>query len=803
MITAIRSFAQEHLTTRTLRNIGLVYFLIILLGNVLRDSVQGVENSLLMLMIIIGIFLGWILAISNLKSWQTVIITLLSGGTILTIRVGRLGDLIYTLFVQIIELGIKTWRWIFQAGAIPRSKTIPLSMTELGNRIITLGSRMGIWIQSLFNGKPIVDPVATAIFWGILIWLIAFWMMWFIIRVKKPLLGIIPILTVTNLSLIYTGKTVYHLIPMLGFMIILVVMVRYDANEAQWKVDNLKYAGLIRERMQLFSIILAISLMLFATISPSISIRKIVDFIDRITSEVVNEDELVRSLGLEPATKPGNANILDERQMGGLPNRHLIGTGEELGDQIVMIIQVQELSSPVLEEGDPADQIYYWRSLTYDQYVGKGWVSRDSVDQEYDPGEKTLSSWPDSYQIIRQKVEFVEDFSSLLFSAGIPLSTNRHFQVAWRVKGSDQKAFDIFGASLSENQYTADSLQPTGSMEELRESGQDYPDWIRNRYISTPAFTPERVISLARDITATEPTPYDRAIAIESFLRRYPYTLDLPQPPFDQDIVDYFLFTAQRGYCDYYASAMVVLSRAAGLPARLVTGYIGGYYDQDLNAYLITADLAHAWAEIYFPGYGWIIFEPTGGRPEIDRPEAAIPKISQNYTSSFDPLVPDKPGLSVNWWVIILTSPFVIALIALGVFYLDEVILTKITKEKALTKIFRRIYRITRWMGFYSQPGDTHYEFITKLIQFMNQYGRDSKEVEWLMYAADLLQDITHAYYQTFYSPSGGMNIDPEEIILKYRNLRIRLWYLWLLVRAYPYRVIRYFLWESAPLNIS
>ena len=181
--------------------------------------------------------------------------------------------------------------------------------------------------------------------------------------------------------------------------------------------------------------------MLFATISPSISIRKIVDFIDRITSEVVNEDELVRSLGLEPATKPGNANILDERQMGGLPNRHLIGTGEELGDQIVMIIQVQELSSPVLEEGDPADQIYYWRSLTYDQYVGKGWVSRDSVDQEYDPGEKTLSSWPDSYQIIRQKVEFVEDFSSLLFSAGIPLSTNRHFHVAWRVKGSDQKAF--------------------------------------------------------------------------------------------------------------------------------------------------------------------------------------------------------------------------------------------------------------------------------------------------------------------------------------------------------------------------
>jgi transglutaminase-like putative cysteine protease len=81
------------------------------------------------------------------------------------------------------------------------------------------------------------------------------------------------------------------------------------------------------------------------------------------------------------------------------------------------------------------------------------------------------------------------------------------------------------------------------------------------------------VLALARDLTATEPTPFDRARAIEAYLRTYPYTLDLPSPKLDRDVVDYFLFDLRQGYCDYYATSMVVLARAAGLPARLAVGY--------------------------------------------------------------------------------------------------------------------------------------------------------------------------------------------------------------------------------------
>ena len=803
MITAVREFADHHFTGRTIRTWMLVLLLFVMLANVLRDSIRGVENSLLMLMIVIGLILGWILAISNIPAWKTGLISLLSGGTILTIRVGRLGNLISALFIQIIELGAKTWQWIFQEGQIPRPNTIPLGVAELGTRILTLGSRLAVWIQSLLRGKPIFDPVATAFVWGVLIWMIAIWVMWLTIRIQNPLPGIVPILTLTALSLVYTGKSAYNLIPMLGFMIGLLVMVQYDAQEARWVAEKLEFAGIIRERMLAFAVQLAFILMIFAALSPSFSIRRIVDFINRVTSDNINEDDLVRSLGLEPPPEPGYINVLDSRQSGGLPNRHLIGSGEELNDQIVMIIKVQEQSDPDTGDVDLSDRVYYWRSLTYDQYVGRGWISRDSVDQKYNPGEKTLSSWPDNYRIIRQEVTYIEDLGGLMFSAGIPLSTDQNFEIAWRVQPRDQEVFDIFGASLNENQYIADSLQAVASKVELQETGQDYPDWIRNRYIGLPESVPERVIALARDITATEPTPYDRAIAIETFLRRFPYTLDLPQPPQDRDITDYFLFHAKRGYCDYYASAMVVLSRGAGLPARLVTGYIGGYYDENLDAYLVTADLAHAWAEIYFPGYGWIIFEPTGGRPEIDRPEDPIPKFAQDYASSFDPLVPEKPGLGVNWLLVSLASIVVTGLLAYGALFLDGLILTNLPVQKQLPRIYQRIYRYAHWMGFSTLPGDTAYEFIDKLIHFLKQYGNGSKEAEWLSPAADQLREITRAYYLVMYSPDGGAVIDPRETALTYRYLRSRMWYLWLLVRAYPYRLTRYFLWDSAPMIIS
>jgi hypothetical protein len=154
----------------------------------------------------------------------------------------------------------------------------------------------------------------------------------------------------------------------------------------------------------------------------------------------------------------------------------------------------------------------------------------------------------------------------------------------------------------------------------LRAAGTDYPAWVVPRYLQVPRTLPGRVKDLAEQITAGRDTPYDKAIAVESYLRNIPYNQEIDAPPAGHDGVDYFLFDAKQGYCDYYASAMVMLLRSAGVPARYVQGYSQGDFDN--GAYHVRGVHAHAWPEVYFPGYGWIEFEPTASQPAIVRPSA-------------------------------------------------------------------------------------------------------------------------------------------------------------------------------------
>jgi len=153
----------------------------------------------------------------------------------------------------------------------------------------------------------------------------------------------------------------------------------------------------------------------------------------------------------------------------------------------------------------------------------------------------------------------------------------------------------------------------------LRAMDSEYPAEISGRYLKLPDTVPDRVLALAREVTQAARTPYDRALAIEAYLRTFPYTLEVEAPPVGRDVADYFLFTAKKGYCDYYASAMVVLARAVGLPARIVVGYASGDYDAQTAEYIVRQGNAHSWAEIYFAGVGWVEFEPTAGQPTLVR----------------------------------------------------------------------------------------------------------------------------------------------------------------------------------------
>jgi hypothetical protein len=162
-------------------------------------------------------------------------------------------------------------------------------------------------------------------------------------------------------------------------------------------------------------------------------------------------------------------------------------------------------------------------------------------------------------------------------------------------------------------QYTAVSRASISPSDELRDAGTDYPSWVTDPYLQLPDSLPTRVRDLARDLVAGESTPYDKAVAIRDYLKGMRYDQKIDAPPFDADGVDYFLFTTRSGYSEYFGSAMAVMLRSVGVPARLVAGHSSGVFDES-NGLWIVRDLdSHAWPEVYFPSYGWVELEPTPG----------------------------------------------------------------------------------------------------------------------------------------------------------------------------------------------
>ena len=145
-------------------------------------------------------------------------------------------------------------------------------------------------------------------------------------------------------------------------------------------------------------------------------------------------------------------------------------------------------------------------------------------------------------------------------------------------------------------------------------------------------FSP-KIKQLAQDITADAETPYDKASAITEYLRQnIEYAATVPNPPRNTDRLEWFLFDVKKGFCVYYASSEVTMLRALGIPARMAVGFAQG--DKDGDNYTVRRLHAHAWPEVYFPGIGWVEFEPTASQPALNRP---LPPRDPNELDPADP----------------------------------------------------------------------------------------------------------------------------------------------------------------------
>jgi hypothetical protein len=155
----------------------------------------------------------------------------------------------------------------------------------------------------------------------------------------------------------------------------------------------------------------------------------------------------------------------------------------------------------------------------------------------------------------------------------------------------------------------------------LRQFNGAFSDYMNTRDLFNLTYQnlTNETVKLARRLTEGKDTYYDKAEAIETYLSNdnYQYTLQIPELSKDHPVDD-FILNIKRGHCELYASALALMVRSLGVPARLANGYRGGRFDPSDSAYTVTQDMAHVWVEVYFPNYGWVIFDPSPKDNEVD-----------------------------------------------------------------------------------------------------------------------------------------------------------------------------------------
>ena len=319
--------------------------------------------------------------------------------------------------------------------------------------------------------------------------------------------------------------------------------------------------------------------------------------------------------------------VVDLQQTGNhavsfVPSMGYVGDPFPDSTETVFYVTTSDAPSGMESNGvaKPPTQQHYWRGAIYDRYTGTGWEPLNVSVAAPQPESVDVVA-PGRYALTQQ-YQIVSLQDNRLFAAGQPVASK---DAALQAAPEDATAILPRGRIP---QYEITSWAPKVSAQELDADSAAYPPEITARYLQLPDSVPQRVKDLAARLAQGATSPYDKAVRVQEYLRAtYPYQLNVPAPPPNRDVVDYFLFDAPGGFCSYYASAMTVMLRAQGVPARVVAGFATGDYDGLLRRYVVPANAAHAWVEVYFPNYGWIEFEPTSSRStfEYTGEEAPLP----------------------------------------------------------------------------------------------------------------------------------------------------------------------------------
>ncbi|MBI4445444.1 MAG: DUF3488 domain-containing protein [Acidobacteria bacterium] len=258
-----------------------------------------------------------------------------------------------------------------------------------------------------------------------------------------------------------------------------------------------------------------------------------------------------------------------------------------------------------------------WKGIVLDRYNGKSWSNTLTEYQRVEAAPRGFlvgqNRRQEEFQV--KQTIFLESFSNVIFGAPeiIMISSSvspRDFilkdgngSLSTFRRGGELLRYVVFSDLMSRNEKLA--LYTGGSI----------ADSIRQVYLQLPELHPA-VARLARQISRGQQSPLGRALIIEDFLRRnYSYSLENASASAEDPLYD-FLFVSKSGHCEYFATAQAVIMRSLGIPARVVNGFRMGQYNDWSDYFIVRQSDAHSWAEGYFPGTGWVEFDPTPSAPD-------------------------------------------------------------------------------------------------------------------------------------------------------------------------------------------
>lgn len=616
---------------------------------------------------------------------------------------------------------------------------------QIGRDWALIWTRFALWWQGVQTGGVAQDNLIFAALAGLLIWLCGVLLAILARRYQQGLLAAAPTLWLLGTLILYSTSGRSLMVVALLLTIALHFLLDQHTLVERWQRKGLDYSpGLLVDRSMTVLAVVAVIMMLAALLpnwyAESIVLRYY-DFIEPFDRRLEAwRDRLFPDLKGASRLRAGGG-------LDGLPNEFLLSGDLSLGEQVVMRVRTNdyvEFNGPSFEQLAPPG--HYMRGLTLAYYDGHGWSNPEKHErQEHNANERWDLRELKGRKPLVQSVTLLIN-SSILYGAAEQLEPGVDYEADLRGAG------DLVALWSRARNYTLVSAIPAVSGEQLAAT----PAWGAAQplppgyevHLQLPSTITDRTRQLATQLTAGLDSPFAKAQAIERYLRQYEYDLNVSKPPATvEDVADYFLFDLRKGYCDYYATAFIVLARLAGLPVRFATGYAVGHWNEIENLWLITEAEAHSWPEVYFPDYGWIPFEPTAGRPELAR--IGLPEFSVANNASLPvPAPPDLPTPAWSWQMLVWLLPAIL----LGWGGVTLITQWQRRREDPWLALLRWGQRAGRPM----QPGETVLEYGSNLAGYIVE--RQTREADVGRVAARAVAQLSSEVNKARYAPAAERN---------------------------------------------